>query len=53
MLVVIAVVLRLREAGEHAADLAGGEGDQLALVIMPLRHPGNLSTAAGAPFERR
>jgi hypothetical protein len=46
-------MLRLSEAGDQAADLAGGEPDQFAVMVMPLLRPGKLSTAAGAPFERR
>jgi hypothetical protein len=39
-------------AGEQAADLAGGQPDELvAVVIMLSARPGKLSAGAGAPFE--
>jgi len=51
-------VARLSEGREQAADLADGQADQVvgvdgSVLIMPLRCPGKLSTAAGAPFERQ
>jgi hypothetical protein len=51
-------VLRMGQCGEQVADLAGGQRDEIGradqvVVIMPRACPGKLSTAAGAPFERR
>jgi hypothetical protein len=44
----------LSGAGEQAADLVGGEADQIvAVVIMLLACPGKLPAGGGAPFERR
>jgi hypothetical protein len=49
---------RLDDDSEQAADLAGGQPDQVigagpAVVIMLAGCPGKLSTGAGAPFEPR
>ncbi len=49
----VAGVPGLDGAGEEPADLAGGEADQFAVVVMPRPCPAKLSTGAGAPFERR
>lgn len=50
---VVGSVLGLGEPRDEAADLAGGELDQLAGAVRSLRRPEELSTAAGAPFELR
>jgi hypothetical protein len=51
-------MLRMRKGCQHAADLTGGQGDEVAyvvaaMVIVPQACPEKLSTAAGAPFELR
>lgn len=47
-------VLRLDHEGKHAADLARGQADQRAVVMIMLpRCRGTLSTGTGAPFEQR
>lgn len=51
-------MVRLSDDGEHPADLAGGQPDQLTvgatvIVIMLPGCRGKLSTGGGAPFERR
>jgi hypothetical protein len=50
---VVGVAL-LGAVGEQSADFAGGEPDQvLVVVITLLRCRGKLSSGAGAPFESR
>jgi hypothetical protein len=52
--VVVVAAAGLGGDSEQVADLPGGETDQLAAVlIMPRRCRGKLSTGAGAPFELR
>ena len=52
--VIVVAAAGLGGDSEQAADLPGGESDQLvAVLIMLLARPGKLSTGAGAPFELR